>query len=171
MTLRLVPVTKADADAFVAAHHRHNLPPKVTILQVAVAGEDGICGVAQAARPVSPKLCDGWTIEAVRVCTDGTPNACSILYGAIWRAARALGYRRLVTYTTEGEDGGSLRAAGLVPVFQGRPRSWDQAHRPRRNDHEVAQRTRWELRCEQMPDEEPPRVSQTLLEEQSSLDL
>lgn len=56
---------------------------------------------------------DGQTLEINRCCTDGTKNACSILYAAAWRAAKALGYERIVTYTRESEPGTSLRAAGF----------------------------------------------------------
>jgi len=51
-------------------------------------------------------------VEVTRVATDGTPNACSLLYAAAWQAAKALGYRTLLTYTQKGESGASLRAAG-----------------------------------------------------------
>lgn len=63
-------------------------------------------------RPVSRYLDDGMTLEVNRVCTDGTKNACSILYSSAWRAAKALGYKRIFTYTLKSESGASLRAAG-----------------------------------------------------------
>ena len=52
------------------------------------------------------------TLEVTRLCTDGTKNACSFLYGKAARAAFALGYRRIGTYTLPDEGGASLRAAG-----------------------------------------------------------
>lgn len=76
-------------------------------------------GVAIVGRPVSRHLDDGWTLEVNRLCTDGSRNACSALYAAAWRAARAMGYKRLVTYILESENGASLRAAGWKCV--GRP--------------------------------------------------
>jgi hypothetical protein len=62
-------------------------------------------------RPVARHYDDGRTLEVNRTCTDGTPNANSALYGAAWRVAKAMGYRRLITYTQDGESGASLRAA------------------------------------------------------------
>jgi hypothetical protein len=59
---------------------------------------------------------DGKTLEVNRTCTDGTRNANSMLYGAVWRAARAMGYVRCITYTQHDESGASLRAAGWVKV-------------------------------------------------------
>jgi len=75
-----------------------------------------LCGVAMVGRPVARRLDDGVTIEVNRTCTDGTPNANSALYAAAWRVAAAMGYRRIVTYTQEGETGASLTAAGWVKV-------------------------------------------------------
>jgi hypothetical protein len=68
--------------------------------------------VAIVGRPVARRMDDGETVEINRVCTDGTRNACSLLLGAVRRAARALGYKRVITYTLPSEGGASLRAAG-----------------------------------------------------------
>ena len=51
-------------------------------------------------------------LEVLRVCTDGTPNACSKLLGAIAKIARVTGYRRVQTFTLSAETGASLRAVG-----------------------------------------------------------
>ena len=110
--LELVPVTRLEARRFVAEHHRHALPPSVCVFQLGVARNGRLCGVALVGRPVARMLCDGVTCEVLRCCTDGERNACSMLYGASARAARALGYRRIVTYTLERERGASLRGAG-----------------------------------------------------------
>ena len=72
-----------------------------------------LVGVAIVGRPVAPRLDDGLTAEITRVCTDGTRNACSLLYGACRKAAKALGYVRIFTYTLPEEGGSSLRAAGF----------------------------------------------------------
>lgn len=130
MSLRLVPVTQAEAKAFVAQHHRHNRPPVGSVCQVGVANGVGMVGVAIAGRPVARMLQDGTTLEVVRTCTTGARNANSMLYGAIARAAKALGYERLVTYTLESEPGTSLKASGWirdgdVPANQ----SWARASR------------------------------------------
>src|SRR5215468_10390775 len=83
-------------------------------------------------RPVARALQDGWTCEVLRVATDGAPNACSLLYGAACRAARALGYRRVVTYTLATEPGSSLRAAGFERDKGVRAeKTWGRPSRPR----------------------------------------
>lgn len=108
--LFLHPITIQDAKEFVRRHHRHHKPPVSGLFAVGVA-EDGAeypNGVAIIGRPIARRLQDGYTAEVTRLCTDGTPNACSMLYGAAWRACRALGYRRLVTYTLPEEGGSSL---------------------------------------------------------------
>ncbi|WP_233224038.1 XF1762 family protein [Amycolatopsis sp. CA-128772] len=147
MSLTIVPVTFRGACQFIEAHHRHHRPPRGMKFAIGVMSDDGLVGVATAGRPVARHLDDGVTIEVTRTCTVGEPNANSKLYGAAWRAARAMGYRRLITYTQEGESGASLRAAGLQPVAELRPRSgWTTASRPR-NSHGVdgVRRTRWEV--------------------------
>ena len=75
-----------------------------------------LIGVATAGRPVARHLDDGFTLEINRTCTDGTPNANSKLYGAVWRAAKAMGYKRAITYTQANETGSSLRAVGWLKV-------------------------------------------------------
>lgn len=112
--MNLRPVTLAECRNYVGANHRHNLPPVGWLFGVGVEVDGELVGVAVASRPVARKLCDGTTVEVTRTCTDGTRNANSMLYGAIRRAALALGYRRIVTYTLPNESGASLRAAGFV---------------------------------------------------------
>ena len=93
--------------------------------------------VVIAGRPVARHLDDGWTLEVTRLCTDGTANACSKLYAAAGRAARALGYTRLITYTLPAEGGASLRAAGWRLVGQRGGGNWNRARRPRRDTPEA----------------------------------
>lgn len=116
MSLQIVPVTFKVACAFVAALHRHNKPPRGHKFSIAVRGEGGIVGVAMCGGPVARHFDDGLTLEVNRTCTDGTRNANSMLYGAAWRAAKAMGYLRCVTYIQAAETGASLRAAGWVKV-------------------------------------------------------
>lgn len=142
--LDVVPCTLTDASAFVAQHHRHHRPPRGGLFAVAVAADSAIRGVAIVGRPVARKLQDGWTAEVTRLCTDGTPNACSILYAAAWRAARALGWRRLVTYTLPEEGGASLRGAGWRCVGEAGGGSWSCASRPRVDRHPLQAKLRWE---------------------------
>jgi hypothetical protein len=145
--LHLVPVRQKDAKAFVATWHRHHKPPLGAVFTVGAADQDGILrAVAMVGRPVARHFDDGQTLEVTRTATDGVRNANSLLYGAAWRAAKALGYTRLITYTQEGETGASLRAAGWMVVAQRRPRpGWNCASRPRMaQGTENVARTLWE---------------------------
>lgn len=144
--LQLVPITLREANAFVEQHHRHHGPSRGCIVCVAVASSPGeIRGVVIVGRPVARGLDDTWTAEVTRCCTDGTRNACSMLYAAAWRAVRALGYRRLVTYTLETEGGASLRAAGFKIVGQVEGRSWSCQSRPRVDTAPHQDKLRWEI--------------------------
>jgi hypothetical protein len=128
MRLCVSPVTFKAACAFVAAHHRHNKPPVGHKFSIAVRAADEIVGVAMAGRPVARAFDDGLTLEVNRTCTDGTENANSMLYGAVWRAAKAMGYRRCITYTQADETGASLRAVGWVRVKELEARkSWAES--------------------------------------------
>lgn len=117
MSLTIIPITFRAARAFVSEHHRHNKPPRGHKFSIGVCDADGtLRGVAMVGRPVARHFDDGLTAEVNRTCTDGCPNANSALYGAAWRIASAMGYRRLVTYTQANESGASLTAAGWVKV-------------------------------------------------------
>lgn len=145
--LEVVPMSLREARAYVTAHHRHHGPPrghKFSLGVVTSAGE--LVGVAIVGRPVARMFDDGATLEVSRTCTDGAQNVNSKLYGAAWRATRALGYRRLITYTQAGESGASLRGAGWRIVAERPPRAgWDARSRRRIPDGtEHIQRTLWE---------------------------
>jgi hypothetical protein len=142
--LSLVPVTMRAANAYVRAHHRHHGPSRGCIFCLGCALAGAIVGVAIVGRPKARMLQDGWTAEVTRTCTDGTPHACSMLYAAAWRAARAIGYRRLVTYTLPEEGGTSLRAAGWRCLGEAGGGSWDRAERPRIDEHPTQVKIRWE---------------------------
>jgi hypothetical protein len=145
--LRIVPVRFADARGFVQMWHRHHAPPVGCKFCLGVAdGSDVLRGVAIVGRPVARMFDDGLTLEVTRTATDGTANANSMLYGAAWRGAKALGYRRLVTYTQQGESGASLRAAGwrVIAERPARP-GWSVPSRPRElTGTEGIPRTLWE---------------------------
>lgn len=126
MTLKLVPITKTTARQFIQEKHRHNEAPTPMQVSIAVGVEsDGVLvGVATAGQPVARGLSDGFTIEINRLCTDGTPHSASMLYGAMVRAAKALGFRRIVTYTLMSEPGTSLKASGWTTSIPIGSRSW-----------------------------------------------
>ena len=126
--LRIVPITLRQACAFIERHHRHNKPPRGWKFGVGVERDEELVDVATAGRPVARAFDDGLTLEVNRTCTDGTRNANSMLYGAVWRAARAMGYVRCITYTQHDESGASLKAAGWIKVKDLQPRkSWAES--------------------------------------------
>lgn len=109
-------MTITEARRFVAEHHRHNGPPVGGLFAGGLEPDDGgeLLGVAVAGRPPGRGFDDGRTLEVTRTCTLGDDNANSMLYGAICRAGKALGWWSAITYTLPEESGASLRAAGFV---------------------------------------------------------
>lgn len=118
MGLELCPITQKEAFAFVERHHRHHKPPAGSIFQIGLSLDGEIVGVAIVCRPAARMLQDGWTAEVARMATDGSRNACSMLYGACWRACRAMGYRRLITYTLPEEGGAHLEELAGAALAQ-----------------------------------------------------
>lgn len=104
-----------------------------------------VCGVAIVGRPVARMNQDGFTLEILRVATDGTKNACSALYAACWRAARAMGYRKVITYVLASESGVSVKAAGFKCIGQRGGGSWDRKTRPRVDKHPTQKKILWEM--------------------------
>lgn len=144
--LTLVPTNLRSANAFVARLHRHHRPARGCICCVAVQDQAHVVrGVAIIGRPVARMLADGVTAEVIRVCTDGAPNAPSMLYGAARRAVTALGYRRLVTYTLPEESGASLRGAGWECLGEAGGGSWDRPSRARADGHPTGKKLKWQV--------------------------
>lgn len=140
-------MTQREAFAFVEAHHRHSVVPAGCVFALGAGHGERLEGVAIVGRPVARGLQDGFTLEVLRLCTPSegaARNVCSFLYAASWRATRALGYRRLVTYTRQDEAGSSLRAAGWRVVGEVEARSWHTRSRPRDDRDERVPRLRWE---------------------------
>lgn len=142
--LQLQPITFKEASAFVRTHHRHHLPPVGWKFGIAVNDGAKVVGVVTVGRPVARHADDGATLEVTRCCTDGTRHAASMLYGAAWRAAKALGFTRLITYTLKEEPGTSLKAAGWTALYETPGRSWSCPSRPRVDTHPLGQKTLWE---------------------------
>jgi len=111
-----------------------------------IAVKDGtkVVGVAIVGRPISRHLDNGWTLELNRCCTDGTKNACSMLYGAAWRAAKALGYKKLITYTLLHEGGVSLIASGWTLIGETGGGNWNVKSRPRIDTKHQQRKLKWE---------------------------
>ena len=151
MSLTAVPMTRDEAQAFIASFHRHNRPPIGGLFQVGASDGDRLVGVAMAGRPVARGLQDSTTIEVIRCCVvdDAPKGTPSFLYNSLWRAARALGWRRAVTYTLASESGASLRGAGWKVIAELRGRDPDQiARQSRARDWQPIygqQKLRWEI--------------------------
>lgn len=145
--LIIVPITKAEAQEYVENYHRHlgKVSTSIFVIGCAVEETNTICGVAMVGMPVARMINDGWTLEVNRCCTDGTRNATSMLYAACWRAARAMGYKRLITYTHVSESGESLRGAGWKVVGEVKGQSWHRKSRPAVDKGPLTDKFKWEI--------------------------
>ena len=149
MAIELQPITFREAAVFVDRFHRHHSAPIGHKFSIAASSNGEVIGVAIVGRPVARRSDDGWTLEVTRVCVhEGHKNAASMLYGACWRAAQALGYKRMVTFTLASEPGTSLVAAGWERRYQTPGKSWSVPSRPRVDTHPLGQKTLWEAPCQ-----------------------
>lgn len=142
--LTLVPVTLRQANAFVAEHHRHHKPVIGHKFSIGCQKDGALVGVAIAGRPVSRYLDDGFTLEVTRLCTLGDRNACSMLYAAAARAAKAMGYHKIITYTLDTENGASIRAAGWRCTGQAGGLRWTGVRRPAFDQSPAQMKLRYE---------------------------
>lgn len=126
----MVPISLKEANAFVLQYHRHHKPVTGHKFSIAASNGNEIVGVAIVGRHVARYLDDGWTLEVNRLCTNGTKNACSFLYAAAWRAAKNMGYKKLITYILDSESGVSLKAAGWKCVGQAGGMRWTGKRKP-----------------------------------------
>lgn len=153
MSLLIVPCTLEQANQYVRLYHRTHTEVLMARFCMAVASEQTglVHGVAIVGLPLSRMLTDGYSLEVRRLCSDGTRNACSMLYGACWKAAKATGHRRLLTYTLPEEGGASLRAVGWRPTHGCGGHSWNVPSRPREEtpEHLLVKKTRWEITVEE----------------------
>jgi len=134
-----------EANAFIARHHRHHGEVVGHLFSIGAASNGEIVGVSIIGRPVSRHRDDGVTAEVTRLCTVGTRNACSFLYGASARAAFALGFKRIGTYILASEDGASLKASGWRLLGEVNGRSWSCPSRPRVDKHPLQDKMLWGL--------------------------
>lgn len=152
--MMLLPCELSDAAAFIREHHRHHRPPQGHRFSLKAVIDGKTVGVAVVGRPVSRYQQDGDTLEITRLCTDGTRNAVSFLVGAVKRAGRALGYKRLISYTLDSEPGSSWKASGMEQTGTVTGSPWNHkgsAVAPlfglnRNNDHPLVDKRRWEIR-------------------------
>lgn len=136
----IIPITLGEANLFVQRHHRHHGKVVGHKYSIGLSDGDAVRGVCIVGRPVARALDDGWTLEVTRCCTDGIKNGCSMLYASAWRAARAMGYKKIITYTLSDESGVSLSAAGWKFVHKTKGGSWNCKSRPRVDKHPTQQK-------------------------------
>lgn len=144
MSLTIVPLSLREANALVARWHRHHKPARGHKFSIGAAKDGEIVGAVIVSRPTARLSDDGLTLEVTRLVTDGTKNACSILYAAAWRATREMGFKRLITYTLPQEGGASLRASGWRLIGEAGGGSWSRRSRPRVDQHPLQTKLRWE---------------------------
>lgn len=115
--MKIIPITFKDSCLFVKENHRHNKPPQGHKFSIGLIDDDkNLIGVGMAGRPIARAFDNGFTLEVIRTCTLGDSNANSMIYGAIWKIAKAMGYTRCITYTQHDESGSSLKGAGWIKV-------------------------------------------------------
>lgn len=139
--MNLRPITLREANDFVENFHRHNGRTSRDGGKFAIGLEENgiLCAVAIVGNPLSSTFMDGFTAEVLRLCCRDTRNGASMLYAACWRAWRAMGGKKLITYTLKTESGESLRASGWRTVGETTPvkDGW------RKNDH-LNHRREWQ---------------------------
>ena len=141
--MRAVPLERKDAVAFVDRLHRHHDGVSRDRYRIGAEHEGKLVGIVQVGNPVARNLCDGKTLEVVRLCTDGTKNACSFLYSAAARVAYELGYAKIITYILASETGDSLRASGWHKEADIKGKFWGCPSRPRTTTAPTCDKQRW----------------------------
>lgn len=152
--LEIRPIHLKAACDFVQKYHRHNIPPVGGKFAVSCCEVGVIHGVAICGRPTARRLDNGTTLEIYRVCTDGTRNACTKLYGACVRIAKDMGYKKVITYTLESENGASLRAANFECVGLAGGISWTGARKRNYYVSPAEMKNRWEFLIEKRRNEQ-----------------
>lgn len=126
------PLSLSEVRAYIDANHRHHIAAKIDKFRVGAEVDGRLAGVVQVGRPVSRILDDGETLEVLRLCSDGTWDVCSFLYSKAARIAKELGYKHIITYILESENGASLRASGWhLEATECGGGDWNRPNRPR----------------------------------------
>lgn len=141
--MRAVPLELKQANEFVNSLHRHHNAVYRDKFRIGCESEGKLIGVIQLGRPVARHLDDGKTIEVVRLCTDGTINACSFLYSRAAKIAKVMGYKKIITYILDSEHGSSLKASGWYKETDTKGHSWNCPSRPRKTNAPICDKQRW----------------------------
>lgn len=143
--MRIGPITFKVAKGYITKVHRHHIPSVGCKFAIGLYNEtNSLLGVCVAGRPVARAVDHTKVIEITRLATDGSKNACSMLYGAACRIAKEMGYERMITYTLPAEGGASLRASGWQFVGEAGGGSWSCKSRNREDKHPTAVKHKWE---------------------------
>lgn len=124
MNYRIAPCTVKAALKQVELWHRYLPDLQGALFAAQLIGPDGkCCAVATFGNPSRVWQDTGRGVISRVAALEGLPPvgnhaapACMMLYGALCRAAKALGYREAWTYTLPHEPGTSLRAAGFIDM-------------------------------------------------------
>lgn len=144
MTLRLVPLTLAQANDLIERLHRHHKRVVGHRFSIGAQNGNGLIGAVVVGRPVARVTDQNNVAEITRLVTDGTPHACSMLYAAAARAAKAMGYQKIQTFILESEPGTSVRAAGFKFEAMSGGGDWNRPSRGgRRVDQPMDRKQKW----------------------------
>jgi len=143
----IVPMSLSDAQEFVRIYHRHHKPPIGHKFSIGFSINGDIVGVEVVESPKARGANDGRTLEITRICTtDWTPsNVVSKMTSAVLKAAFALGYKKVITYILESEDGSSIKASGFRFDKIVRGRSWSTPSRLRVDSHPLDNKKRFSI--------------------------
>lgn len=136
MKLRRTPLTLKQANALVGRWHRHHQLAIGHRWSVGVTADGELVGAVIVGRPVARLTPQYDVAEAIRCVTNGTANACSLLYSAAARGAEAMGFREIQTFILASESGVSLIAAGWQEDTDRASRggTWNRPSRKGRRD-------------------------------------
>ena len=141
--MKIRPITFRQASDFINLHHRHHKATVGCKFCLGLFDDQKMIGCAVCGRPVSRVLDNGLTCEINRLCTDGTKNACSMLYGACCRVAKEMGYEKIITYILESKNGASLKASNFSCEGAAGAKHWRGKRVKPNTDLPEELKTRW----------------------------
>lgn len=157
LVTRPITVRRATALGWVAETHRRLPRVQGAMWGVSLRDADAdmeLLGVVLVGWPSQEQTRE--TCEHLRVLRtavrEGVPNGCSMLLGAAWRAARAMGALRMDTHTHLDEPGTSLVAAGWVEDGLTSGGEHSRPGRPRRPAVDARPKRRWWAPGSVLPD-------------------
>lgn len=92
--MKIIPLTVAEAEAFLKDHGRHYKAPAEPICAIGVATDMGETVMLHGAAILGRR--DAKVAELAHIYVDGVSQGYSLLYGACWRALKALGYESAI---------------------------------------------------------------------------